>query len=474
MFHFLAKCTNLQTLRVSTKHRCPSGLQKLSLHYGGRVKNLYLQEDDEDYDGDSDTKNSGKHEEEKKEPPLFLSAMRELSVTYVSSDGSYPPSWARFLGRCDHLRTLHVSSIDQGWVQALAGLGDLEDLEIDDGNTGNLRLLAIALRVGLPNLNALCINCYEDPDEELASVLLACRAGWRSIELPIMGSHSVNVLIKHHCLTIESLKVSQAPDMSSQQMVQLLASSPCLHTFATLNEEPITDPKVPHFMVEDFVDIDHSTGKARSWLCEPTLKDFRAHITGIPRPDLTKTFHGHPLRNNMVIQEAFPGQGRKLQRLVYERLARFGRLERLQLGHEDRDFNDEFRLMDNNENVEHWDDEVQQNKCLDMSLASGLRALEGLKELKELGIMRMATAVRVEDAQWMAQSWPKLRKLSGLNYSVDVEVEAESWLRETIFEEDDLDAGSTVPTYSDLSVQSGEEFAHEEPKSSKCLCVPKP
>ena len=54
------------------------------------------------------------------------------------------------------------------------------------------------------------------------------------------------------------------------------------------------------------------------------------------------------------------------------------------------------------------DDIGHQYKCLKMSIKSGLQILEGLKELKVLGVVRMTTTIGVEDVQWMVQSWPKL------------------------------------------------------------------
>ncbi|KAF9131565.1 hypothetical protein BGW39_001614 [Mortierella sp. 14UC] len=405
-------------------------LQKLSLGYGHREGFLDLQENDGDYN-DMDNKDDviDKDWEDKSVP--LLPAMKELRVTGRNMDDLYPPSWSRFLGRCDHLRALLVSSIDQGWVQALAECRTLERLTLIKAKTGNLRLLTTALRTGLPSLSALCVTDNNSPDEEMAFVLSACRAGWRSIELPIIGSRSVDALIEHHCPTLEILKVSRARDMSSTQMIQILASSPRLHTFVTFDEEVIPNPDVPHFVADDFIDLDHSTGQLRPWLCESTLKEFRAYVTGIPRPDLNKTFHGHPLDKDMVMQESFPGQGPELQRLVYERLARFSRLERLQLGHDDRLISVMYMLMYSDADIEGWDDESHQYNCLEMSLASGLRALEGLKELKELKVSRMATAVGIDDVQWMVQSWPRLKTLSGLNYSAEAEVQAASWLKET-------------------------------------------
>lgn len=64
-----------------------------------------------------------------------------------------------------------------------------------------------------------------------------------------------------------------------------------------------------------------------------------------------------------------------------------------------------------------------------MSLKSGLQILEGLKELKVLSVVRMATTIGVEDVQWMVQSWLKLRRVDGLNCHDGDEAEASKWLQ---------------------------------------------
>lgn len=68
--------------------------------------------------------------------------------------------------------------------------------------------------------------------------------------------------------------------------------------------------------------------------------------------------------------------------------------------------------------------------CLEMSLRSGLRLLEGLKELKALSVMRMTTVIGVEEVQWMVQNWPKLRRVDGLSFEETGEEAALRWLKE--------------------------------------------
>lgn len=72
-----------------------------------------------------------------------------------------------------------------------------------------------------------------------------------------------------------------------------------------------------------------------------------------------------------------------------EQLAQLKNLEKLQLGH----------IADDVNNIDYWDmdanaryryvDPKFQLTCLEMSLASGLHLLAGLKELRELNVARM-------------------------------------------------------------------------------------
>lgn len=56
-----------------------------------------------------------------------------------------------------------------------------------------------------------------------------------------------------------------------------------------------------------------------------------------------------------------------------------------------------------------------QISCQAMSLTSGLEALEGLRKLKVMSCVRMLTDIRVEEARWMVEAWPRLEFVGGLN-----------------------------------------------------------
>ncbi|KAG9068329.1 hypothetical protein KI688_010595 [Linnemannia hyalina] len=232
----------------------------------------------------------------------------------------------------DKLHSLHVTSIDPSWVSALAASEFLKRLEFHFVNTATVRLLGTALKDGLPHLDEIKLygDTWDVKDIDLAPKLSAC--------------------------------------------LEILASSPKLHTFVTLRGDPPQDIEVPQFpilLADEFIDLEPLTGQLKPWLCESTLQNFRAKIARIPRPEITKTFQGHSLQKWMVLEEAYLGQGQEYQRQAYQRLARLSRLERLELGYEDRDFCEECRLMATESTVEQWDDEHYQYTYLEMRLRSG-------------------------------------------------------------------------------------------------------
>ncbi|KAF9097889.1 hypothetical protein BGX29_007879 [Mortierella sp. GBA35] len=327
-------------------------------------------------------------------------------------------------------------------VDVLVGL---TDLAVGSSYPDSLQALADLLRTGgLPELDDIRFNCIESGDgegaalPELASLLSACHKGWRSVYMPALDTLSADALIQH-CPTLESLNISNTPGLTSAYMRHILSSSPNLHTFVTLNDGQSDIPRTTHFLAADFIDIDPATNTLQPWLCVSKLKQFSAKIVGIPRPDVALSHYGRPRKESRdlhgnavaveVLQETHPGQGRELQRRVYERLSRFRHLEVLGLGHDDRDFGNEGRFVEDAEGLFIFGDKDYQYECLEMSLDSGLRMLEGMKRLQVLNVMRMSTLIDVEEMRWMAESWPRLKEIVGLNTEGN-ELETEKWLKE--------------------------------------------
>ncbi|KAF9152105.1 hypothetical protein BG015_005764 [Linnemannia schmuckeri] len=306
-------------------------------------------------------------------------------------------------------------------IQALEACIHLRSLEIQTPRSDSLRLLAAALKTGLPNLDTIgIINKLGDiPDEDNADMLSAGRKGWRSIRIWKAGPLTADVVIKH-CSTLESLCMQEAAGLTSAHMLQVLSSSPKLESFITLVEDgdeyyEYVKNENTHIAAEDIIDADLMSSFLKSWACESTLKIFRAKISGIPRAEITQTFSKRPLKEGMVIQETYPGQSLDIQGRVYDRLARLTRLERLGLGNEDRDLNNDIRhnfpRQEEQEEIDELDDDYQQYDCLGLSLQSGLWELKGLKELKVLSVARMTTRIGPEEKRWIRLNWLRIERL---------------------------------------------------------------
>ncbi|KAF9096557.1 hypothetical protein BGX23_010968 [Mortierella sp. AD031] len=354
-------------------------------------------------------------EEKQQEEEGPLTGLRDLSVTGRIGD-SYPPSWSRFLRRCVNLKSLLVASIDQSWIQNLHACSQLRRLEILQVNTGSLQLITAVLEDGQTNIDDIVLWFSEEgvPDQKLAYMLSTCRRGWRSVRIPRLDPIAATALVKH-CSTLEALELCKATGLTSMDMQRILSSSPKLHTSIALSPDDSHSQETTRILAQDFIDHNPSSGSLRPWSCESTLRVFRARISGIPREDITQTFLGNSLQEGMVVEETYPGQSQELQRRVYERLARLIRLERLELGHEDRvpgGYNNSMVVDMEAVAAYNWH---HQYDCLNMSLGSGLDFLGGLKQLRMLSVLRMATSIGVEEVLWMAESWPRLEIIEGLN-----------------------------------------------------------
>ncbi|KAG0312061.1 hypothetical protein BGZ97_011466 [Linnemannia gamsii] len=266
---------------------------------------------------------------------------------------------------------------------------------------------------GLPNLNTIEIDdwhhCVSDKDR--AAMFSADHKGWRSVSLYELGPLTAEALT-NHCSTLETLDLRMATGLTSALMLQILSSSPRLHTFRTLIDDYAHDNKYwnkeeTYISAVDFIDADPVSNTFKPWACESTLKIFRAKISGIPRPDIKITFGGHDLEEGMVLEEVYHGQSQDIQSRVYDRLARLTRLENLELGNEDRDLKSEIFYDDYCEG----DERFQQYECLSMTLESGLWRLEGLKDLRVLSVVRMEERIGDDEKQWMKQHWPKIERI---------------------------------------------------------------
>ncbi|KAF9923747.1 hypothetical protein FBU30_006207 [Linnemannia zychae] len=374
---------------------CPPQIQKLCVNIDYNVSSIREKDDDayNDIEVNPDAMEIGE-----------LPDLRELHVRGYYGDKEMV-SCIPFLDRCVNLESLHLHVFPPVWAKALESCIHLRRLVVFQIESESIQVFAETLATSLPHLDSFEISpLYEYSSlaprmRELVPMLSACRAGWRSIKLPTLDNLCADELVRH-CATLEELDVRQVDNLDRQQLVQILSKSPKLKIFSMLDSDSNKVIDRGHIPAADFIDLDDSTKEPKPWACESTLKVFRARISSIPRPGLTSK-----------VKENYPGESFDLQKSVYKRLASFRRMERLELGNRGPD-----NHYTSGEFISGGETDVMGNQtdCLEMTLASGLGALEGLKELKELSVMRMACPITVVDAQWMVKSWPRLEAFRGL------------------------------------------------------------
>ncbi|KAK3805825.1 MAG: hypothetical protein J3Q66DRAFT_445702 [Benniella sp.] len=275
--------------------------------------------------------------------------------------------------------------------------------------------VAAFLETFFPNLNTFNIeeiySRFGVKDEGSARLLSISPLGWRSVSIKgyvEFGQQSWEALSRHTS-TLENFTMVKRFYQDGVGMRPFFTSFPRLQSFVTLAETGEDYLKINAIDAIDWIHQDSLTGSLTPWPCEYTLTDLRISICGIPRPDITHDHKGN--ERYPVVEETYPGEGQKVQHQVYERLSRFVNLEVLWLG--SNSYYVEDPRIHSKKVMNH------QYECLEMSLESGLDRLEGLKRLQVLNLSLMATRIGQKEAQWMAEQWPRLRQIRGLESGAD-------------------------------------------------------
>ncbi|KAK3810939.1 MAG: hypothetical protein J3Q66DRAFT_350562 [Benniella sp.] len=240
----------------------------------------------------------------------------------------------------------------------------------------------------MPNLKVITIGsrqCRVDVTDNLMVMLLsASRDGWTSLKFgPVRFGEAARTALAKHFSTLVELDVTLCRNFTSADLVQVMSSCPNLHA---LNDFYANESRID---ANTFIDRNPTTGSLKSWACETSLRVLKTKIMDIPRPDLI----AHGWGNGGLILEAYDGQGRAIQNLVYDRLARLVNLVSLV-------------LTSTSGGRNHY-------SCLEFSLGSGLQKLEGLKALHDLDVSRMTTRIGLEEIQWMVEHWPRFHIFRG-------------------------------------------------------------
>ncbi|KAK3810945.1 MAG: hypothetical protein J3Q66DRAFT_350570 [Benniella sp.] len=250
----------------------------------------------------------------------------------------------------------------------------------------------------MPNLKEIVMKDggLQDHNNALA-ILSSSRHGWWSVTIKYWSlDNAAKMSLENHFSTLQMLDVSQCGSFTGDDLVKILSSCPHLHT---LNDHFGDGTRIHS---NAFIDRDPTTGLLKAWACEPSLRVLDIKITGIPRPDLKTGGE----EDHFIVEEAYYGQGREIQQLVYDRLARLTHLETILLA------------------AVSVHDVLS---CPEFTLESGLHKLAGLKSLERLDVWSMEVKLGLEEVQWMAEHWPSLRLLHA--DVVDLEG-TRKWLKE--------------------------------------------
>ncbi|KAF9386347.1 hypothetical protein CPB97_003810 [Podila verticillata] len=209
--------------------------------------------------------------------------------------------------------------------------------------------------------------------------------------------------ITSHCQELETLYIGDARVSSPMFHRILCSTTKLLHLHA--NED--CDESSPENLQLQALDIISSP-----WVCW-SLKTFKADVTGVPRPDVEFQHDGRPVQG--AFHTGTMEESRDLQRRVMGQLGALTELEELGLG--------AFAIDTGNEAAWEDDEEVGGSRyvdyhfqltCLEMSLASGLNLLAGLKKLRILDVTRMAHRIGPMELEWMQANLPRLENVRGL------------------------------------------------------------
>ncbi|KAK3811007.1 MAG: hypothetical protein J3Q66DRAFT_404394 [Benniella sp.] len=311
-------------------------------------------------------------------------SLNMLSVRRYTDTPNNKLFWSWVLKRCSWVETFHLDEVH-----------------------GNEQDLVESMLTHMPRLREIGLGYRPDEtdwitDDQVAALLSGSRNGWKTVTLKSstrFGKAAMDALTTHFS-TLGRLEIRGCDNsLSSSDLVQVLRCCTNLHTFETTDIYSEDTSCCSQFDANVFIDLDAETGSLKPWKCEGYLRNLTTTIVGIPRPDLT---------GDHVIKEAYAGQGREIQGRVYDRLAQLANLQSLWLGD---------------------DSTGNESRCLEMSLESGLGKLAGLQSLEELGVCGLVTNIGVKEVQWMAEHWPKLRIIFGLDGEGSGK-EAVGWLRD--------------------------------------------
>ncbi|KFH62448.1 hypothetical protein MVEG_11657 [Podila verticillata NRRL 6337] len=152
-------------------------------------------------------------------------------------------------------------------------------------------------------------------------------------------------------------------------------------------------------------------------------------------PDVKFDHAGYAVKGGLF--QGTVEESHRIQRQIYQQLAKLTDLRTLQLGHDYWDSVEFYQdLTPDAQGCLRNIDAYFQLNCLEMSLESGLDLLSGLKEMRLLDVVHMAHRIGVPELEWMRKNWPKLERVVGL-FDPGFEI-LESGVRQWLIDEDPI------------------------------------
>lgn len=315
--------------------------------------------------------------------------------------------FARFLGSCStRLRRVVLPHHAQLWISSLFDI--LERLE------------------AVPDTFCQTIPLEGTAGEELTDIdfshVISRSSKWKRID--IRGQREVGswtaAAIASHCQELETFTLSDCPKVNGAAVQRILCSAPnLLHVDIVGMRKPAYGPLQLH--ASDVV--------SSSWACK-SLETLSVNIIGVPRPDVTVQHYGRPTSG--ALHSGTVEDSHDIQRRILAQIGMLTGLQELHFGHNELSMEDRSRFEHDPANgIAVFEDDQFQLTCLELSLASGLDQLVGLKELQVLNVTRMAHRLGVSELEWMQENWPCLERLEGLfNECYDIlEPGVWSWLK---------------------------------------------
>ncbi|KFH69410.1 hypothetical protein MVEG_04222 [Podila verticillata NRRL 6337] len=313
----------------------------------------------------------------------------------------------------NHLRLEHLEI-----RMDLSGMEEYMLLELLKSCSKNLQTIYLQQSVHLTNnrlyqevvrfghskeLNLGYLN--QSPDHVIASIVSRSHS-WKVIDMRNSQCGDLTVeAIASHCQELETLYIDDnAPRVSSPMFHRILCSATKLLHLHANDDCSEGSPQTSQLQALDVV--------SSPWVCW-SLKTFKADIAGVPRPDVKFQHDGQPVQG--ALHAGTVEESRDLQRRVMGQLGTLTELEELGLG--------AFAIDTGNEATWEDDEEVGGSRyvdyrfqltCLEMSLASGLDLLAGLKKLRILDVTRMAHRIGPIELEWMQANLQSLEKVKGL------------------------------------------------------------